>query len=80
MDHTGIKEKLHCLIDQIVDKQALEKLYAEALELKYSWIEEDALTEEEWAEVDEGLAQIRNDEECTHVAAMEKFRQWLCKK
>ena len=75
-----IKEKLHQLIDQLEDKQALEKLYVEALEFKYSWMEDDPLTEEEWIEISDGLAQIRNDEPCTHQAAMEKFREWQGRK
>jgi hypothetical protein len=75
-----IKAKLHKLIDELEDKEALQKLYAEALEFKYSWIEDDHLTEEEWAEVDEGLTQLRNDETCTHEAAVEKFREWLSRK
>ncbi|MEO7982649.1 MAG: hypothetical protein ABI688_01080 [Bacteroidota bacterium] len=80
MNKEMIKEKLHQVIDQLEDKQALEKLYADALEFKYSWIEDDPLTEEEWAEINDGLAQIRNDEPCTHEAAMEKFRKWQYKK
>ncbi|MEJ7586524.1 MAG: hypothetical protein WKI04_03070 [Ferruginibacter sp.] len=71
-----IKQKLHQAIDQLEDKQALEKLYADTSAFKYCWLEEDALTEEEWAEITDGLAQIRNGEPCTHEAAMEKFRNW----
>ena len=80
MSKEMIRGKLHELIDQIEDKEALQKLYADALEFKYSWIEDDPISEETWAEIDEGLAQIRNEEPCTHAAAVEKFRGWLQRK
>ena len=80
MSKETIKQKLHEVIDQIEDNKGLEKLYAGALELKYSWMEEDPLTEEEWEEISDGLAQLRNDEPCTHESAVKKFMEWQHKK
>ncbi|MEO5889731.1 MAG: hypothetical protein ABIQ31_05725 [Ferruginibacter sp.] len=80
MSKAILREKLHQIIDELEDKAALEKLYGDALEYKYSWLEEDPLTEEEWAEIGEGLAQIRNDEPCTHEAAVAKFTEWQLRK
>jgi predicted transcriptional regulator len=80
MDKQMIREKLHQLINELEDREALEKLYADALEFKYSLMEEEPLTEEEWDEIDAGLAQIRNDEPCTHQAAMQKFWEWQHRK
>jgi len=80
MNKEMIREKLRQVIDQLEDKQALEKLYADALEFKYAWVEDDPITDDEWAEIDEGLAQIRNEETCTHEAAIKKFREWLNRK
>ena len=76
MSKEVIKQKLHQVIDQLEDKQALEKLYTDALEFKYAWLEEESLTEEEWADISVGLAQLRNDEPCTHQAAVQKFMDW----
>ncbi|MBC7887667.1 MAG: hypothetical protein H7Z13_07240 [Ferruginibacter sp.] len=77
MSAETIKVKLHQLIDQLEDQQALQKLYSEALDFKYTLVEDDPFTEELWDEISEGLAQIRNDEPCTHDTAVNKFREWL---
>lgn len=75
-----IRLKLHELIDQLSDTTALEKLYAEALEFKYSAMEDDPFSDELWDEIDKGLAELRNGEPCTHEAAVEMFREWQSKK
>ncbi|MEO6732444.1 MAG: hypothetical protein ABIN01_14595 [Ferruginibacter sp.] len=80
MSKEMIKLKLHQIIDQLDDLEALQKLYAAALEYKYLWMEDDPFTEETWLEIAEGLAQIRNDEPCTQHAAIEKFREWQHRK
>jgi hypothetical protein len=80
MSKEVIKQKLHQVIDQLEDMNALEKLYTDALEFKYSLMEDDPLTQEEWDEINDALAQIRNDEPCTHSAALEKFRKWQHRK
>lgn len=74
-----IRLRLHTLINEIEDSKTLKKLYAEALEFKYAWMEEDPFSEETWAEIEEGLAQIQNDEPCTFPKAIEQFRRWQYK-
>jgi len=77
MSKEELKQKLHRLIDEMDDEQALNMLYEDAVEYKSSSdVEGDELTEEQWAEVQEAMKQVANGEFTTHEEMLEKIRQW----
>ena len=75
MSKQELKQKIHRLVDDIEDEQALKMLYEDAVEYKTSADVEDELTDEQWAEIQEGLRQIENGEMVTHEEMLEKIRQ-----
>ncbi len=78
MGKEEIKNKIHQLIDEIEDESALNMLYEDAVEYKSnaSSLKEDELTEEQWAEIQEGIVQIERGEFFTHEEVQKKIAEW----
>src|SRR6188768_12694 len=76
MSKEELKQKIHRLVDEIEDEKILNMLYEDAVEYKTSSDVEDELTDEQWAEIEEGLRQVENGEFMTQEEMLEKFRQW----
>jgi predicted transcriptional regulator len=51
-------------------------LYEDAVEYKSSSKVEDELTEEQWAEIEEGIRRFEKGEFITQEEMREKIRQW----
>lgn len=80
MGKAEIKQKIHNLIDEMDDETALQMLYEEAVEYKTSSnIEDDDLTQEQWAEIETARLQIKNGESHTYEEVKEHFSKWLTK-
>jgi predicted transcriptional regulator len=77
MDKQSIKNQFHKLIDSIDDESVLQLLYEDAVEYsKVSDVADDELTEDQMAEIKEGLRQIENGEFTTHEEMLEKIKAW----
>ena len=76
MSKEELKQKIHRLVDEIEDEKILNMLYEDAVEYKTSSDVVDELTDEQWAEIEEGLRQVENGEFMTQEEMLEKFRQW----
>lgn len=76
MSKDELKQKIHRLVDEIEDEKILNMLYEDAVEYQSSSDVEDELTDDQWAEIEEGLRQIENGEFITQEEMLEKFRQW----
>ena len=80
MSKDNIKQKIHQLIDELDDEDALQILYEDAVEYKTtSHIKDDDLTEEQWAAIETARAQIKNGEFHTYEEVKEHFSKWLTK-
>ena len=76
MSKEELKQKIHRQVDEIEDEKILNMLYEDAVEYKTSSDVVDELTDEQWAEIEEGLRQVENGEFMTQEEMLEKFRQW----
>lgn len=77
MHKDKIKQKIHQLIDEMHDETALQMLYEDAVEYKTSsTVESGELTEEQWAEIDKGLKQIKNGETYTAEEVIQHLTEW----
>jgi predicted transcriptional regulator len=76
MSKEELKQKIHRLVDEIEDEKFLNLLYEDAVEYKSSSNLEDELTEEQWAEIEEGIRHFEKGEFMTQEEMREKFRQW----
>ena len=76
MSKEELKQKLHRLIDELDDEQALNFLHEDALDYKKASDVEDELSPEQWAEIAEGIRQVENGEIITREEMAEKFKQW----
>jgi predicted transcriptional regulator len=80
MSTDNIKQKFHQLIDEMDDEAALQMLYEDAVEYKTSsQIEEDDLTEAQWAAIETARVQVKNGEYHTYEEVKEHFSKWLTK-
>ncbi len=80
MSKAEIKQKIHNLIDEMDDEAALQMLYEDAVEYKTApHIEDDELTEAQWAAIESARAQIKNGEYHTYEEVKEHFSKWLTK-
>ena len=77
MSKEEIKQKMHKLIDELEDETVLQMLYEDAVEYKTSsTVANKELTDEQWAEIDEGLKQIENGETFTQQEVMQHIKEW----
>ena len=80
MSKDKIKQKIHLLIDEMDDETALQMLYEDAVEYKTaSNIEDDDLTQEQWADIEKAREQIIIGEYHTYEEVKEHFSKWLTK-
>ena len=78
MSTDNIKQKIHQLIDELDDETALQMLYEDAVEYKTtSNIEDNDLTEEQWAAIETARVHIKNGEFHTYEEVKEHFSKWL---
>lgn len=75
MDKQQLKNEFHKLIDSIEDEEMLQMLYEDAVEYTVTDVD-DELTEDQMAEIKEGLRQIEKGNFITHDEMLEKIKAW----
>ena len=75
-----LRRKIHEIVDSIEDEAALNDLMEDAsvYSKKYT-AQEDDLTLEQWATIENAQDQIKKGEFKTYSAVKEHFAQWLTK-
>ncbi len=78
MDVIELRSDLHNMIDKITDSNilnAVKTLLSERIATKTDWW--DIISDEERAEIKEGLAEADRGEVITHEEVMAKYKKWL---
>ncbi|MBS3772348.1 MAG: hypothetical protein V5A47_11245 [Bacteroidales bacterium] len=78
MDVKELRADLHNMIDKISDRNvlnAVKTLLSGKTETKTDWW--DTISEEERAEIEQGLAEADRGEVTPHEEVMEKYKKWL---
>lgn len=78
MDVKELRADLHNMIDRISDRNilnAVKTLLSGKTETKTDWW--DTISEEERAEIEQGLAEADRGEVTPHEEVMEKYKKWL---
>ncbi|MCF8307630.1 MAG: hypothetical protein K9I68_01335 [Bacteroidales bacterium] len=78
MDVTELRADLHNMIDKISDReilQAIKTLLSEKATTKTDWW--DNISDEERAEIKQGLSEADNGEVTLHEEVMRKYKKWL---
>lgn len=75
MDKQQLKNEFHKLIDSIEDEAMLQMLYEDAVEYTVTDVD-DEFTEDQMAEIKEGLRQIEKGNFITHDEMLEKIKAW----
>jgi len=78
MDVIELRSDLHNIIDKITDSNilnAVKTLLSERIATKTDWW--DIISDEERAEIKEGLAEADRGEVITHEEVMAKYKKWL---
>jgi len=77
MSKKELKQKLHRLVDEMEDEQALNMLYEDSLEYKNaSDVQHDELTAEQWALIRKAKSEIETGNYFSHEVVMQHLRQW----
>ncbi len=77
MSKEELKQKLHRLIDEMEDEQALNMLYEDAVDFKTSADVDDELTDEQWTEIQEAMKEVERGETYTLEQVMQHYQKWL---
>ncbi len=77
MEKKKIKEKIHKLIEEIENVDALQMLYDDAVEYTTREETEDELSDEQWASIQRGLKQIEDGKVSSHDDAVQRISEWL---
>ena len=77
MSKEELKQKLHRLIDEMEDEQALNMLYEDAVDFKTSADVDDELTDEQWTEIQEAMKEVESGETYTLEQVMQHYQKWL---
>ena len=78
MNVLELKSDLHHLIDKINDKSilnAVRTILSKQTEKSTDWW--DTISDEERAEIEQGLAEADRGEVIPHEEVMEKYKKWL---
>jgi len=78
MDVKELRADLHNMIDKICDRDvlnAVKTLLMRKVETKADWW--DTISEEERAEIEQGIAEADRGEVTPHEEVMEKYKKWL---
>ena len=78
MDVKELRADLHNMIDKISDRDvlnAVKTLLMGKVETKADWW--DTISEEERAEIEQGIAEADRGEVTPHEEVMEKYKKWL---
>ena len=78
MDVIALRTDLHNMIDKITDSNilnAVKTLLSEKTAKQTDWWDE--ITDEERAEIKEGLAETERGEVISHEEVMAKYKKWL---
>ena len=81
MEIKSIRDKIHEMVDKIEDESALNTLMEDAAVYTKTGVptEEDNLTTEQWASIEEAREQIKNGQFKSYAAVKQHFEQWLTK-
>ncbi len=77
MEKKKIKEKIHKLIEEIENVDALQMLYDDAVEYTTREETEDELSDEQWASIQRGLKQIEDGKVSSHEDVVQRISEWL---
>jgi hypothetical protein len=78
MNVVALKKDIHLLIDSISDReilQAVKTLLGKNTNAKTDWWE--TISDEERAEILQGLSEADNNDLIAHDEVMEKYKKWL---
>jgi len=78
MDVIALRSDLHNMIDKITDSNilnAVKTLLSEKAATQTDWWDE--ISDEERAEIKEGLAETEKGEVISHEEVMAKYKKWL---
>lgn len=78
MGKNELKQKIHLLIDELEDEQALNMLYEDAVEYKTSSAEVggNELSDEQWALIEKAKKEIDDGNYYSHEEVMQHLSQW----
>ena len=78
MSKEEIKQKIHQLIDEIVDEEMLNILHEDVAGYKNISTApvNDELSEEQWASVMKGVTQAEKGEPISHEQVIQKISEW----
>ena len=78
MSKKELKQKIHLLIDEIEDEQALNILYEDAVDYKTSSakVGDDELSEEQWTLIEKAKKEIEDGNLYSHEEVMQHLSQW----
>ena len=80
MSKEALRKKIHTLIDDIEDENALQLLMEEAAVYSQNNTEtQDGLTSKQWMLIEQTREQIKNGQFKTYESVKEHFAQWLTK-
>jgi hypothetical protein len=81
MEIKSLRDKIHEMVDKIEDESALNILMEDAAIYSKTGTtgEEDNLTTEQWASIEEAREQIKNGQFKSYAAVKEHFAQWHTK-
>ena len=78
MSKETLHKKIHTLIDDIEDENALEMLMEDATVYSQNNTEtHDGLTTEQWSVIEQAREQIKNGQFKTYESVKEHFAKWL---
>jgi predicted transcriptional regulator len=78
MDVTELRSDLHNMIDKITDSDvlhAVKTLLSQRTASQIDWW--DVISDEERAEIEQGLAEADRGEVISHEEVMAKYKKWL---
>ncbi len=78
MNVVALKQDIHLLIDSLSDReilQAVKTLLEKNMNTKTDWWE--TISDEERAEILQGLSEADNNDLMAHDEVMEKYKKWL---
>jgi predicted transcriptional regulator len=78
MDVIELRSDLHNMIDKITDSNilnAVKTLLSGKTVTETDWW--DTISDEEWAEIEQGLAEADRGEVIPHEEVMEKYNKWM---
>ncbi len=80
MSKETLRKKIHEMVDAIEDEAALNVLLEDAaVYTKPDAMQNDDLTPEQWAVIEQAREQIKNGQFKTYAAVKEHFAEWLTK-